>query len=399
MSTHHSRRMTRKDAEQLLGGAAGPGADPGQHLSRVLAAAAAPGHESELTGEAKAVAAFEVHHLVSATTPRRGQMINSPLAKLLTAKALAATLAVAVTGGVALAASTGILSGPKPALRPGAARSASDQPGASTSPSGAVRLGRERLCRSLAAAVAALPSAHVSANVGGRAGLEQALASPALSAVVTRSTYASLVTTVNGSSAVPDYCALLLGLPRLPQPDELSRVPASALAEILPNVPASALARILTSLPAATLAEILGELPTSTLAQVLTALPTAALSEVLTTLPATALDRALTTLPPVTLSHLLTTLPGTGLGQVLTTLPAPTLSQVLTALPATVLGRVLTALPAATLSRVLAALPATTASRLLAELPASVLSPVLRELPASVLGHLPSSLLSRLPLG
>jgi hypothetical protein len=178
MSTHHSRRMTRKAAEQLLGGAAGPlrgaagpGADPEQHLSRVLAAAAAPGHESELTGEAKAVAAFEVHHLVSATTPRRGQMINSPLAKLLTAKALAATLAVAVTGGVALAASTGVLSGPKSA-RPGASQSASDHPRSSTSPFGEVRLVRERLCRSLASAVAALPSAHVSASVRGQAGAE-----------------------------------------------------------------------------------------------------------------------------------------------------------------------------------------------------------------------------------
>src|SRR3984885_9559520 len=110
MSTHHSHRISRKAAEQLLGGAVVPGAGS-DSLSRVLAAAAAPGHEPELAGEAKAVAAFQTRHLVSVTTPRRGQMIKSPVAKLLTAKALAAALAGFVAGGVALAPSTGAVPG------------------------------------------------------------------------------------------------------------------------------------------------------------------------------------------------------------------------------------------------------------------------------------------------
>ena len=45
-------------------------------------------------------------------------MIKSPLAKLLTAKVLAATLTVFAGGGVALAASTGTFSGSAPASQP-----------------------------------------------------------------------------------------------------------------------------------------------------------------------------------------------------------------------------------------------------------------------------------------
>ena len=109
MSTRQPRKIRRNAAEQLLGGPAGPGAGPEQ-LARVLAAAAAPGRESELAGEEAAVAAFRAHHLVPVTASRRGQMIKSPLAKLLTAKVLAVCVAVFATGGVALAASDGALS-------------------------------------------------------------------------------------------------------------------------------------------------------------------------------------------------------------------------------------------------------------------------------------------------
>src|SRR6202042_593158 len=187
MSTHHSHRISRKAAEQLLGGAVVPGAGS-DSLSRVLAAAAAPGHEPELAGEAKAVAAFQTRHLVSVTTPRRGQMIKSPVAKLLTAKALAAALAVFVTGGVALAASTGALSGPTSSQPSGTGQPASPPP--ATSSPGAPT-GLANLCRSLASQVALLPSAQVSANIGSQAGLEQALASPELGQVVSGSSYAS----------------------------------------------------------------------------------------------------------------------------------------------------------------------------------------------------------------
>ena len=113
MNTRHSRRISRKAAEQLLDGAAGRGhgteAGPDQLVS-VLAAAAAPGHDDELAGEQMAVAAFEANHLASVANFRREQMIKSPLAKILTVKVLASVLVVGASGGVALAASTGTFS-------------------------------------------------------------------------------------------------------------------------------------------------------------------------------------------------------------------------------------------------------------------------------------------------
>src|SRR5579863_5561020 len=110
MNTRHSSRITRPSAEHLLDGRAGSTDLAQDPLVRVLAAATAPGREAELGGEAAAVAAFEAHHLSPVSIHRRGQMIKSPLAKLLTVKALAAALAVCVTGGVAVAAGTGALS-------------------------------------------------------------------------------------------------------------------------------------------------------------------------------------------------------------------------------------------------------------------------------------------------
>src|SRR6185437_16252020 len=124
MRTRHHRRVSRKAAEQLLGGSgAVPDAEP---LARVLAAASAPARDSELAGEQAAMAAFEAHHLVPEATSRRGQMIKSPLARLLTAKVIAASVAVFATGGVALAASTGALTGSGSA---GAGATASRSPG------------------------------------------------------------------------------------------------------------------------------------------------------------------------------------------------------------------------------------------------------------------------------
>ncbi len=118
MNTRHYRRISRKAADQLLDGAAGPGqgspTGPGQLIS-VLAAAAAPGREDELAGEQMAVAAFEANHLASVADSRSEQMIKSPIAKILTIKVIASALAVGAGGGVALAASTGTFSGSAPA--------------------------------------------------------------------------------------------------------------------------------------------------------------------------------------------------------------------------------------------------------------------------------------------
>ncbi len=85
-------------------------------------------------------------------------MIKSPLAKLLTAKVVAASLAAFATGGVALAAGTGVIGGTGSAhvgaSAGGQSASASPRTGAST-PRAAALQGPARLCRSLAAKVAA----------------------------------------------------------------------------------------------------------------------------------------------------------------------------------------------------------------------------------------------------
>src|SRR5579864_5874534 len=82
MNTRQTTPISRKAAEQLLDGAAGlapqgpedlRGQDP---LARVLAAAAAPGRESELAGEDMAVAAFEASHLVLSPLPEEDKCLS-----------------------------------------------------------------------------------------------------------------------------------------------------------------------------------------------------------------------------------------------------------------------------------------------------------------------------------
>src|SRR5215475_10775955 len=98
MNTSHHRRISRRAAEQLF--AAGtPDAIP-DPVTRLLAAAAAPPRDSELAREDMAVSAFQAEHLVPVTDSGRGEMISSPLTKLLTTKAAAIALAVTATGGV-----------------------------------------------------------------------------------------------------------------------------------------------------------------------------------------------------------------------------------------------------------------------------------------------------------
>ncbi|GLZ35093.1 hypothetical protein Lesp02_72800 [Lentzea sp. NBRC 105346] len=104
MSTN---RIGRRTAERLLRGLPRTGPD---RLDDLLAAAAAPARESELSGEGAAMAAFRSAQLAPATHPRRRSMIKIGLAKLLTAKA--AAVAVVAAGGIAVAAAAGGLPGP-----------------------------------------------------------------------------------------------------------------------------------------------------------------------------------------------------------------------------------------------------------------------------------------------
>ncbi|MEX5711060.1 hypothetical protein AB1484_22835 [Parafrankia sp. FMc6] len=109
MSTHRPRRIGRGEAERMLRGGPvndGVGADP---LADLLAAAAAPARDGELDGEEAAVAAFREARLTHVTQPRRKPMIKLMFAKFLTVKVAALAAGATAIGGVAVAASTGVL--------------------------------------------------------------------------------------------------------------------------------------------------------------------------------------------------------------------------------------------------------------------------------------------------
>jgi hypothetical protein len=352
MNTRHYRRISRKAADQLLDGAAGPdpGAQPGpagpRPLVSVLAAAAAPGREDELAGEQMAVAAFEANHLASVADSRSEQMIKSPLAKILTVKVIAAALAVSVGGGVALAASTGTFPGSSPAPSqtstarpvtsvpgltvPSATPSDSDSGSASPSASAAssAPAGTAPQQASPAASASASPSPAsipqtaaglcqaLAGQVAGTTGSltktaqDQALASGTVSAVVKNNgEFSSLVSTAQSVLNVPDYCALLLDLPGLPQPADLVNLPVNLLSTLLTQLPTATLAQDLTSLPSSTLSMLLAELPVSTVSQLLTSLPGSVVTQLFTALPASTATQILNELPTSAASQLVGELP------------------------------------------------------------------------------------------
>ena len=81
-------------------------------LATVLSAAAAAGRPAELRGRSAALAAFQAAAELPVTQPEQPSKLRSALVRMLTVKtALLATLLVA-TGGVALAAGTGVFSRP-----------------------------------------------------------------------------------------------------------------------------------------------------------------------------------------------------------------------------------------------------------------------------------------------
>lgn len=175
-------RLRRAATERLLDGAAQAGP---ASLAALLAAASAPAHPGELAGRRTAVEAFGARHAL-APQPGRRSMLKTALAKMLTVKA-AAVAAVAVGGGVALAATTGVLPNPLSTSsgKPSASHSArpSHSPGAKGSPSPSL----EGLCKAYAA------------KPDGERG--KALESPAFQA---------LITAAGGQDKVADFCMKLL---------------------------------------------------------------------------------------------------------------------------------------------------------------------------------------------
>lgn len=347
MSTRHSLKISRNAAERLLDGHAGPDSES---LSRVLAAAASPARDHELSGEQMAVAAFEANHLVPVVNPQKER--KSMLAKLLTAKVLFSSLAACATGGVALAASTGALTGPTTphatasASQPTASWTqsapASGAPGGTSSPQPSASASNPlrvpggstgTAAASASASASASPTAQslpqtasalckalvgdvsVTGVTSSQSGELQALDSSRLPGVLKKPEFSSLISIARSATAVPDYCALLLDLPQLPQPSELAQLPSTVLGQLL------------TALPTATLAQVLTSLPSSTLSQVLTALPTSALNQVLTTLPSSTVSQLLNEVPTSTLTQLPTSVLSQLPQSVLSQLPTSALSQ------------------------------------------------------------------------
>lgn len=185
MSTHRPR-IDRDAAERLLDGAgrAQAGAEP---LPTLLAAAAAPAQPGELAGWQAAAAVFRAHR-APVRQPRRRFMLKIALAKLLTVKAAAVAALAVGGGGVALAASTGVLPNPLSAASgtPTSAH-ASGQPTHSAGPHGSPSPSLEGLCK----AYSAMPS-----DKSGKA-----LESPAFQA---------LITAAGGQDKVTDFCKTLL---------------------------------------------------------------------------------------------------------------------------------------------------------------------------------------------
>ena len=106
--TNRRPPISRATAEQLLAGQRGHTA-----VHRMLAAASARGIARELAGESTAVANFQAAQLRPVNPVRRRSVLKTAAAKLVAAKVVVgAAVAVAATGGLALAAATTHASGP-----------------------------------------------------------------------------------------------------------------------------------------------------------------------------------------------------------------------------------------------------------------------------------------------
>ena len=120
MNAHERRPWDAETAEQLLRGRPTASRDSRQ-LAQRLTAVSVGAFPGELAGEDAAVAAFLAAPTVDPSPePRSKSMIKSVLvAKLLTLKAAAVAVVAVSAGGVALAASTGVLPNPLAPESPG----------------------------------------------------------------------------------------------------------------------------------------------------------------------------------------------------------------------------------------------------------------------------------------
>ena len=84
----------------------------------------------------------------------------------------------------------------------------------------------------------------------------------------------SRLTAATGEAAtVPDYCAMVLALPRLPQPALVGDLPRRCWARLLTTLAPPSLATMVTSWPGTRLTQTLTAVPAPDLATVLASLP------------------------------------------------------------------------------------------------------------------------------
>ncbi|MFI6819884.1 hypothetical protein ACIBJE_02885 [Micromonospora sp. NPDC050187] len=114
MTSHHQHRIDRETVERLLDGTAVDRRQVPDDLVRLLDAVRAAPLPEELRGEHRAVRAFHTARRTPARRPSPRPVRQGALARLLPAKTIAA-LAIAATGGMALATVQGAM--PEP-LRP-----------------------------------------------------------------------------------------------------------------------------------------------------------------------------------------------------------------------------------------------------------------------------------------
>jgi hypothetical protein len=216
MRIHRRPRITRADAEALLGGA---GPEP---VSRLLAAAVAPGMAHELTGEQAALA--ELRAAQPRTVPRRrAPVLKARLANLSVTKLLTgAAIATAASGGVALAAVTGVL----PTPQHPSAHSASAGTASNSAPSGrAQTAGPRTRARGATRAVVSDGSKPIGSRPPAATsnptpqleltGLCKAYQARARASshgkVLDNPAFTVLVTAAGGRDQVATYCATLIG--------------------------------------------------------------------------------------------------------------------------------------------------------------------------------------------
>ncbi|SCG72513.1 hypothetical protein [Micromonospora coxensis] len=193
----NAHRMDQETVERLLVGPAVDPQDGPASLVRLLAAVRAAPHPAELRGEAAAMQAFQRARAGAPLPVRAPSTRTGVLAGLAGLKVALAALAVAATGGVALAAVTGTLPGQPERDDPGTRPSAAPVPTASAT-AGADPSGSP-------AATDAPPSSPT-ASILGLCRAYRADAGDNPGRTLENPVFTDLITTAGGRNKVAAYC-------------------------------------------------------------------------------------------------------------------------------------------------------------------------------------------------